>query len=102
MASGMDIEPARWSRVPLPIKTVYVNSAVLLAYFSPSALVACQAAQRLRVASMIRFRPAALIFRFGLAGASVPCLSSAHRLRWPADMRRRAASLILRLGFPSP
>jgi len=45
---------------------------------------------------MIRFRPAALIFRFLTGAASSACafFNSAHRFRCAAAIRIRAAALI--------
>src|SRR4051794_33424340 len=54
-------------------------------------------AQRFLVASLIAFRPAALILRFGFAVAagvaSDVSLLVAHLARWASFMRRRAAAL---------
>jgi hypothetical protein len=87
----------------VPIKVRLCKLAGPTAYFA-EAFAARQAAHRFLVAAMIRFRPAALIFRLalGLADCTSLFLSSAQRFRWPAAMRRRVAALIRRLGFPSP
>jgi hypothetical protein len=64
-------------------------------------LVARAAAQRFRLASIIRFLPAALNFRLGLAARPLipadPDLSrmAAHRFLWASAIRFLAAALIL-------
>jgi len=70
--------------------------------FTTAAFCALTAAQRFFVAAMIRFMPAALIFRFfaaaGADGAASAFLAKAHLFFCTAAIFRRAAALIVRLA----
>jgi len=78
-------------------------TAGFLAAFSAAAFLARTSAHRFFVASMIRFRPAALNRRFFAgAGASLAFFNSAHRFRCAAAIRFLPAAPTTRFVGASP